>query len=287
MNDIITPISEFVIVYIDDVLIYSKSLDPHFKHVNIFYDIIHKSRLVVSPTKIKLFQTEVRFLGHNIIQGTIKPINRSLEFSNKFPDEIKDKRQLQRFLGCLNYVHDFFKDLGIICKPLYDRLKKNPPPWDDNHTKIIKHIKEKIKYLPCLHIPNPNAKLIVDTDASDIGFGGILKQNLDNKEQLVRYYSGSWNDTQKNYSTIKKEILSIVLCIKKFEDDLYMKRFILRIDCISAKYVLEKDIKNLISKQIFARWQALLSNFDFEIEFIMRENNSLPDFLSREFLQGL
>ena len=64
------------------------------------------------------------------------------------------------------------------------------------------------------------------------------------------------------------------------------KRFLLRIDCKAAKSVLEKDVKNLVSKHIFARWQALLSNFDFEIEFIKGENNSLPNFLSREFLQG-
>ena len=65
-----------------------------------------------------------------------------------------------------------------------------------------------------------------------------------------------------------------------------MKSFLLRIDCQSAKTILEKDVKNIISKQIFARWQALLGNFDFEIEFIKGENNSLPDFLSRECLQG-
>ena len=62
--------------------------------------------------------------------------------------------------------------------------------------------------------------------------------------------------------------------------------FLLRIDCQSAKSILEKDVKNIISKQIFTRWQALIGNFDFDIEFIKGENNSLPDFLSREFLQG-
>ena len=66
----------------------------------------------------------------------------------------------------------------------------------------------------------------------------------------------------------------------------FAKIFLLRIDCKAAKSVLEKDVKNLVSKHIFARWQALLSNFDFDIEFIKGENNSLPDFLSREFLQG-
>ena len=69
-------------------------------------------------------------------------------------------------------------------------------------------------------------------------------------------------------------------------DDLFYKKFLLRIDCKSTKDVLQKDVKNLVSKQILARWQAILSSFDFEIEFIQGENNSLPNFLTIEFLQG-
>ena len=70
------------------------------------------------------------------------------------------------------------------------------------------------------------------------------------------------------YSTVKKEILSIVLCISKFQNDLINKTFVLRVDCKSAKEILEKDVKNIVSKQIFARWQSILSCFDFKIEFI-------------------
>ena len=103
---------------------------------------------------------------------------------------------------------------------------------------------------------------------------------------MVRYYSGTWNPAQLNYSTIKKEVLAIVLCITKFQDDLFSKKFLLRSDCKAAKEVLQKDVKNLVSKHIFARWQALLSCFDFDIEHIKGEKNSLPDFLTREFLQG-
>ena len=70
---------------------------------------------------MKLFQTKIRFLGHDIHQGKYKPIGRSLEFANKFPNEIKNKNQLQRFLECLNYVFDFIKDLRQICEPLYKK----------------------------------------------------------------------------------------------------------------------------------------------------------------------
>ena len=114
----------------------------------------------------------------------------------------------------------------------------------------------------------------------------LNKNNPDSPEQLVRYSSGIWNSAQRNYSTVKKEILAIVLCITKFQEDLVNKEFLLRVDCKSAKEILQKDVKNIVSKLIFARWHALLSSFDFQIEFIKGENNSMPDFLTREFSQG-
>ena len=89
-----------------------------------------------------------------------------------------------------------------------------------------------------------------------------------------------------NYSTIKKEILSIVLCISKFQSDLLSQNFLIRINCKSAKHVLEKDVQNIASKQSFARWQAILSVFNFDIEFIEGTQNSIPDFLTCEFLQS-
>ena len=118
------------------------------------------------------------------------------------------------------------------------------------------------------------------------GYGGILKQVSNGRECIVPFTSAHWNDCQKNYSTIKKEILLIVLCISKFQSDLLNQKFLLRIDCKSAKEVLQKDVQNIASKQIFARWQAILSIFDFEIEYIKGDTNSIPDFLTREFLQN-
>ena len=286
MNDIFNAYSNFLIVYIDDVLVFSNSIKQHFYHLNKFFNIVKSNGLVVSKPKIKLFQTKIRFLGHYISQGMIVPIERSLDFASKFPDQILDKNQLQRFLGSLNYVADFFPNLHQICKPLHQRLKKNPKPWTDKHTNIVQIIKKQVMHLPCLHLADPNAFKIVETDASDEGYGGILKQKIGSTEKIVQFTSHKWNDTQQKYSTIKKEILAIVLCISKFQSDLLNQKFLLRTDCKSAKDVLQKDVKNLVSKHIFARWQSILSIFDFDIEHIQGIQNSLPDFLSREFLQG-
>ena len=135
MDDIFTPYTSFIIVYIDDVLVFS--IDQHFKHLQTFIHVVEKNGLAASASKMILFHTKIRFLGHDIYQGTNKPIQRSLAFADKFSDEIKDRKQLQRFLGCLNYVLDFFPKLRQTCAPLYKRLRKNPSPWTKTHSQII------------------------------------------------------------------------------------------------------------------------------------------------------
>ena len=105
------PFSTHAIVYIDDVLIFSESLEQHKKHLQAFLNTVKLNGLVVSAPKIKLFQTKVRFLGFDIHHGIIKPIDRSIQFTEKFPDQILDKTLLQRFLGSLNYISDFYQNL--------------------------------------------------------------------------------------------------------------------------------------------------------------------------------
>ena len=85
MNEIFNPFSHFSIVYIDDVLIFSKSIDEHWKHLHSFFKTIKTNGLVVSASKVSLFQSKVRFLGHNIHYGKITPIDRAIQFADKFP----------------------------------------------------------------------------------------------------------------------------------------------------------------------------------------------------------
>jgi len=146
---------------------------------------------------MNLARTKIKFLGHEIYKEKITPIARSIEFASRFPNKINDKNQLQRFLGCLNYVSEFTPEIRIIAKPLYNRLRKNPKQWENEHSRAVIKIKELVQNLPCLRMHNPEAFMIIETDASKIGFGGILKQKLNDKEQIVKYHSGIWNDTQQ------------------------------------------------------------------------------------------
>ena len=117
---------------------------------------------------------------------------------------------------------------------------------------IIRQIQKYVKQLPCIVIPSPNTFKIVKTDASDIGYGGILKQvaKNDTKEQIVRFYSGFWSATQQNHSTIKKEILSIILCVSKLQNDLFNQKFLIRVDCKVLKKFYRKMFKILFSKRV-------------------------------------
>lgn len=102
--------------------------------------LIIQNGLVISKPKMILFQTSIRFFGHIIEQGKIIPIQRSIEFGNKFSDIITDKTQSQRFLGGLNYIASYIKNRNEDTAILYDRLKKSPSPWNENHTKALKNI---------------------------------------------------------------------------------------------------------------------------------------------------
>ena len=128
MNYIFNYYTKFYIVYIDDVLIFSNSIEEQFQHLRIFQKVTKENGLVILAPKMKLFQTQIRFLGFEIYQEKIKPIQRAIDFTNKFLDEIKDKNQLQRFLENLNYVSEFYQNLKTYIKPLFQRFKKNLLP---------------------------------------------------------------------------------------------------------------------------------------------------------------
>lgn len=98
MNEIFNPYTGFMITSIDVVVVFSETIEKHWKQLKVFFHKVKENGLLVSARKIKLFQTKIRFLGHNIEQGLISLTERAIIFAEKFPDEIRDKKQLQSFL---------------------------------------------------------------------------------------------------------------------------------------------------------------------------------------------
>jgi hypothetical protein len=288
MDDALKQYLDWLIVYIDDILVFSSSVEQHLKHLIRFLRIIQNVGLVFSKKKRELFKTEIKYLGHIINNGELVLQHHAVEFADKFSDKILDKLQLQRFLGSLNYINHFYKDCAQDIKLLNYRLKKEASPWIEAHTQAIKKIKEKTKTFPLLHISDDDLYKIVETDASNLGWGVVLKQARPHKgkqtEEIVQFAFGLWKASENNYSALDKEIKAALNTIHKFEIFLINKKFLLRTDVVAMKRVLNKEVKKA-SDAKFARWQALFSNFDFYIEHIQGTSNSILDFLSREHLQ--
>lgn len=227
MDKIFKPYFDQLIVYIDDVLIFSKNIQDHFKHVHTFKQLVKHNGLVLSKKKIEVFQSTIKFLGHTIFNGQISLRNHVLEFAGRFLDVITDKNQLQRFLGCLNYVSNFYQDCATDRSILNKRLKKKLPQWTKEHTRAIQNIKYKVKSLPILYVSNDNAFKIVETYSSNIGQGGTLKKRKGDTEQVVQYAYGTWNPAEKNNSTIEKEVKVAWNCLNKLDVYLINRQLLL------------------------------------------------------------
>lgn len=182
---------DFVLVYIDDLLVFSSDIPTHFKHLNLLYTRIYEAGLILSATKAFFFQTKITFLGREIQAGGVKMMDHSLEFVHKFPDVILDKTQLQRFLGSVNYISAFYPNLAFDRILLDGRLKDNPEPWTEEHIRAIQRIKANLGNLPRLSLIDEDLPKRVYTDASELGWGAVLVQVRGAKEELITLPNGS------------------------------------------------------------------------------------------------
>jgi hypothetical protein len=123
---------------------------------------------------MEIGKTYIEFLGFHINKGQILLQEHILKSFDQFPDIISDKTQLQRFLGCLNYVRPFYKGQVEDIFILQHILKKSPPPWTTAMTEAVKRIKTKVKTLPALTLPSEQGQYIIETDASSHAWGGVL-----------------------------------------------------------------------------------------------------------------
>jgi len=222
MDNVLKPYFDWLIVYIDDILVFSDSIEQHFKHLATLLKVVKEAGLVLSKKKLELFQTKIKFLGHVISNGTLILQQHAVEFADKFLDKILDKTHLQRFLGSLNYVSYFYKDCAKDRKILNERLKKEPVPWTHEHTRVVQKIKARVKTLPILYVVDDDLPKIVETNASNEGWGAVLKQvrikeNKKKLEEILQFASGVWQDAEKNYAALDKEIKAALNAVQKFE----------------------------------------------------------------------
>nr|APG80689.1 reverse transcriptase [Cauliflower mosaic virus] len=288
MDEAFRVFRKFCCVYVDDILVFSNNEEDHLLHVAMILQKCNQHGIILSKKKAQLFKKKINFLGLEIDEGTHKPQGHILEHINKFPDTLEDKKQLQRFLGILTYASDYIPKLAQIRKPLQAKLKENVPwKWTKEDTLYMQKVKKNLQGFPPLHHPLPEEKLIIETDASDDYWGGMLKaikiNEGTNTELICRYASGSFKAAERNYHSNDKETLAVINTIKKFSIYLTPVHFLIRTDNTHFKSFVNLNYKGDSKLGRNIRWQAWLSHYSFDVEHIKGTDNHFADFLSREF----
>lgn len=272
---------KFVQIYLDDIIIYSKSKSEHEKHLELVLDKIKSAGLSLKKEKCIFSQDELTILGYVVRKNEVKPSPRRADDIRDFPlpNTVAD---LRSFLGLLNYCSNFIENLASKTSPLLALLKGTPPMTSKilltkDQVECFENLKEILKSDLKLAIPNYNKAFIVTTDASSMGLSGILAQKDDNGvEAPVAFFSKKTSESQAKYSATQLELLAVVETLKHFRHYLIHKRFLLKTD--HQALLALKHSKN--QNSMLFRWSLFLSEFDFEVQYIKGEHNP-ADALSR------
>jgi len=241
--------------------------------------------IILGKNKCVYTKQEVEFLGLEIKAGQIILQKHILEKIENFFEKIEDRKQLERFLGCLTYASDLIKDLAKLRKSLQQKLKKDVMwTWTTNNLKIVQKFKKICKNLPILNLSNEEDDLILETDASSEHCSAVL--TIKEGEKICKYCSGSFNKAECNCAIMEKEILAAVRGMKKFLIFLTPKPFLIRTNCKGILYFVKKNLSNMQAQAQLLRWQLWLNQFFFSIEYIQGSKNSLADILTQELANG-
>jgi len=277
---------DWMIVYIDDILIYSRTFEEHMEHLKIVFEILAKSNLMMKLKKCKFLERNIEFLGHIVGNDGIKVDPAKIEKVKdlKVPT---DRRGVRSILGLCSYYRKFVKDFSKIARPLNELLKTNEEDknnrnpkveWNDERQKAFETLKQKLIEAPILQPPNYEKEFILITDASGYGLGAVLSQlNNEGREIVIAYASKSLNDTEIRYPITDKECLAIVWGIRYWHKYLIRGRFKIFTDHSALKTL--QSAKVPLGRR--GKWMMELQQYDFTIEHKSGKENTNADALSR------
>lgn len=265
---------KFCFVYMDDVVIFSKSLQEHLQHIKLIFQRLKEVNLKIQLDKSEFLCKEVAFLGHVITPEGIKPNPSKIEAVLKYPVP-KTIKEIKSFLGLVGYYRRFISGFAKLTAPMTKCLRKGTRINidDPDYKECFELCKELLTNAPILKYPDFEKPFKLTTDASNISIGGVLSQC----NQPIGYYSRTLNSAEKNYSTIEKELLAILDCTKHFRPYLYGRKFIIETDHNPLVWLYK--IKEPNSRLV--RWKLKLEEFDFDIIYKKGKENKVADALSR------
>jgi hypothetical protein len=281
MNDIFRDLLDHVvIIYLDDILIFSDTYENHVKHVTEVLNRLRKNHLYASAKKCDFHTDEIEFLGY-ILSGTgIRMNPKKLESltSWKTPDSVKE---VQIFLGFANFYRNFIANFSSLATPLTNLLKKDATfTWSTSAQVAFDSLKNAFSSAPILVFPDTSKPFILETDASDFAVAGVISQDDDSGVlHPVSFYSRKLSPAEINYEIHDKELLAIIVCFEQWRHLLLGSKHPITVFTDHKNLVYFTSTKRLNRRQ--ARWSLFLSDFDFNIIYRSGKSNGKPDALSR------
>lgn len=275
MNKLFHPfLDQFVVIYLDDIVIYSSSIEEHLDHLRKVFQILRENNLFVKREKCSFAQPQVKFLGHTISQRHIRMDNHKVTTIRDWEAPTK-VTELRSFLGLANYYRRFILGYSTIAAPLTDLLKKDHSwEWTELCKRAFEGLKSAITEEPVLALPDFSEVFEVHTDAFDFAIGGVLMQ----EGHPIAFESRKLNDAERRYTVQEKEMTAVVHCLRTWRHYLLGAPFVVKTDNVATSY--SQFQKKLSPKQ--ARWQDFLAEFDYSLEYKPGKANVVADALSRK-----
>jgi len=264
MNDIFREeLDTCVVIYIDDILVFSRSAEEHIQHLRIVLDKLRANKLYAKLSKCEFAKEQVEYLGHIVSSKGIQPDPAKVKAIKDWPD-LTTVHDVQSFLGLANFYRKFIQGFAHMATPLTDLLLHQKPfKLTKSEQEAFAQLKTALITAPVLALPDPDLTFMVTTDASQYAIGGVLAQQHEGAPvpNPVAFESRKLRGAEMHYPTHELELLAIIHALQTWKIYLGGQQFVVYTDHHSLTYLQTQPV---LSKRQ-ARWVEFLQEFDFKI----------------------
>ncbi|KAI3523720.1 hypothetical protein L1887_02068 [Cichorium endivia] len=279
MNRVCRPyLDKFVIVFIDDILIYSRSKEEHSQHLRQVLETLRAEKLYAKFSKCEFWIRKVDFLGHIVSKEGIHVDPTKIKAIENW-EAPKTPTEIRQFLGLAGYYRRFIQNFSKIAKPLTALTQKGVTfKWEDKQDATFQTLKKALCSAPILSLPEGTEDFVVYCDASNQGLGCVLMQ----RGKVIAYASRQLKTHEVNYTTHDLELGALVFALKIWRHYLYGTKCTIFTDHKSLQHILNQKELNMRQR----RWVKLLSDYECEIRYHPGKANVVADALSRKEYSG-
>jgi hypothetical protein len=272
MNDVLQPfLRQFVLVFFDDILIYSSSWNKHLQHIRLTLEALRRHSLHVKRSKCSFGERSVAYLGNIISANGVAMDGDKVEAAASCP-EPRSARGVRGFLGLAGYYHKFIRDFGSIAAPLTRLLRKEAFAWMPEAAEAFAALKRALSTGPVLQMLDFSRQFIIDCDASGTGFGAMLHKG----EGPLAFFSCPFAARHNKLAAYERELIGLVQAVRHWRPYLWGWRFLVCTDHYSLKFLLDQRLSIVPQHQ----WLNKLFGFDFTVAYRPGRLNSVADALS-------